>query len=156
MSTNSSNPKNTINHYTIPSHTHTKIACRVCTREFVSLKGLNVHISNNKICMLNTISDDTLTFDPLHKIPPTSHTNEYSDSTLEQDITYFNQYQHEGNPKIGDGIIEEQKSSSLKESEELKKMILMISLDIKIMNQTTMNTATMKVFLRRNHALVPY
>jgi hypothetical protein len=64
--------------------------------------------------MLNTISDDTLTFDPLHKIPPTSHTNEYSDSTLEQDITYFNQYQHEGNPKIGDGIIEEQKSSSFK------------------------------------------
>ena len=38
-------------------HNSSKILCKACGNRFSSMRGYNVHISNNRICNLNPLSD---------------------------------------------------------------------------------------------------
>lgn len=100
MTTNSSKKKNSFDRYNTISHTTTKTSCQICAKSFSSIKGYNVHISNNKICMLNTFSYDPLKVYSSDEFTHFSQVHESTPSIFKQHMSYVNQYKLDGNPDI--------------------------------------------------------
>ena len=112
MTTSSKKNSHIFDNFITASHTTTMISCRICAKNLNSVKGYNVHITNNKIYMLNPLTDNPLNVYPSDKSPQNSYANKSSDSILEQCITYVNQYNIEWNPEICYEIKEEKLGST--------------------------------------------
>ena len=81
MNITSSKQKHGIYDNSITTTKHScQISCKTCGRRFHSMKGYNVHTSNNKICMLNSTSDDRL------NICPSERNNEGNEDICQQEM----------------------------------------------------------------------
>ena len=73
-----------------------KISCRTCGRMFSGMKGYHVHISNNKMCMLNPTSDVALLEE---------HRNYVNTPNIDVHMTICQQKKEEHFSIVGDNTI---------------------------------------------------